>query len=277
MTNNVTTDQQRRVNGSLDEGVRISLVIPAYNEARRLPRTLSRIRDYLQFLELDTNGRALHGVISEIIIVDDGSQDGTLEVVNSWQSVLPIRLISNETNRGKGFSVRRGILEASGDIAVFTDADLSAPIEEMGKLLEALRFADIAIGSRGLDRTTVTTQQSGLRQVAGIAFNMLVRLLVGVAFRDTQCGFKAFVLPRTKKIFEQLQIEGFGFDPEILFLGKRFGFRSVEVSVRWAHDPASKVRLFRDSLKMLADLGRIRWNWMTGRYTNLMAGNLPRS
>jgi dolichyl-phosphate beta-glucosyltransferase len=245
----------------------VSIVIPAYNEERRVPRTLERIHAYV--LGRQTDPRALRNfVVTEIIVVDDGSTDNTANVVSSCRSWLPeLRLVSNGVNRGKGFSVRRGVLDANGSVALFTDADLSAPIEEMESLLRGLSCADVAIGSRALNRHLIEIRQSRLRECAGIVFNKLVNVFTGTGFRDTQCGFKAFSLPRTKIIFEQQQINGFGFDPEILFLAKLHGFKSVEIPVRWAHDPATKVRVFRDSMKMLLDLLRIRWYWALGRYS----------
>lgn len=235
----------------------LSVVIPAYNEGKRLPRTLARVRGYL---------RAAHPA-SEVIVVDDGSTDGTAEVVAQWQKEMPeLRLISNGRNRGKGYSVRHGMLEARGRVALFTDADLSAPIEEAEKLLAALEAADIAIGSRAMDRSLIAVHQSRARELAGILFNWMVRLFTGLRFQDTQCGFKAFAMPEARIIFEQQQIEDFGFDPEILFLAERHGLRSVEVPVRWAHDPATKVHVARDSARMFLDLLRIRWNAMAGRY-----------
>jgi glycosyltransferase involved in cell wall biosynthesis len=250
-------------------GPELSIVIPAYNEAGRLPRALEAVRAYLA-------GRAGHAPLrAEIIVVDDGSSDRTAEVVAEWQGRLPgLRLVSNGRNRGKGYSVCHGMLEARGAIALFTDADLSAPIEELERLLPALAGADVAIGSRGVDRSLIEVRQSALREMAGVVFNRLVWLFTGVRFRDTQCGFKAFRLPRARVIFEQQRIEGFGFDPELLFLARRHGLRTVEVPVRWAHDPATKVRLVRDSSRMFRDLVRIRWNWLLGRYPRRRGGVL---
>ena len=238
-----------------------SIVIPAFNEAARLPRALEKIRTYL--LE--------RGLEAEVLVVDDGSTDATAEIAREadlhWPDALRgVRLVSNGANRGKGYSVQHGMLEARGEIALFTDADLSAPIEEFDKLLAALGDADVAIGSRAVDRRLISVHQSRLREIAGIIFNRFVRIFTGLPFEDTQCGFKAFVMGRARVIFEQQRIERFGFDPEILFLAQRHGLRCVEVPVRWAHDPATKVNVYSDSVKMFLDLLVIRWNAILGRY-----------
>ncbi|HVB33181.1 MAG TPA: dolichyl-phosphate beta-glucosyltransferase [Patescibacteria group bacterium] len=239
----------------------LSIVIPAYNEARRLPRTLERVRDWVE------RKRAVSGLEIEILVVDDGSTDDTAGVVARWQDEIDgLRLVPNGTNRGKGYSVRHGMLEAKGRIALFTDADLSAPIEEADKLLSALDEADVAIGSRAVDRRLIETHQSAGRETAGRVFNAVVQLMTGVRFLDTQCGFKAFRMKRARVIFEQQRIEDFGFDPELLFLARRHGLAAVEVPVRWAHDPASKVRMGRDSLRMFWDLVKVRSNALLGRY-----------
>ena len=239
----------------------LSIVIPAYNEENRLGRALERIRDFLPSLNLQPEQ-------VEILIVDDGSTDGTSRIAQDWMRALPsVRLISNDQNRGKGYSVKRGMLEARGRVALFTDADLSSPIEESQKLFAAIQSGnDVAIGSRALDRSLISVHQSPLREIAGILYNGLVRLLTGLPFHDTQCGFKAFLREPSQIVFDQQRIERFGFDPEILFLAKRHGLRTVEVPVRWAHDPATKVHVFRDSLLMFGDLVLIRWNWLLGRY-----------
>jgi dolichyl-phosphate beta-glucosyltransferase len=239
----------------------ISIIIPAYNEERRLPRGLAKIRDYLA-------RRGLTPDQVEIIVVDDGSKDRTAAVTEEWSHEIPsLHLVSNGKNCGKGYSVRHGMQEARGRVALFTDADLSAPIEEADKLLAAIDAGnDVAIGSRAINRALIFGHQSRSRELAGMIFNVFVRLFTGLSFQDTQCGFKGFVLERSQIIFEQQRIEGFGFDPEILFLAKRHGLRSVEIPVRWAHDPATKVNVVRDSLLMFRDLAYIRWNWMIGRY-----------
>jgi len=239
----------------------LSIIIPAYNEESRLPRALRLISEYL-------SAHGLNGGQAEIIVVDDGSTDGTAYVAEEWSRQLPyLRLVSNGENRGKGYSVRHGMLEAHGRVTLFTDADLSAPIEEADKLFAALKAGnDVAIGSRAIDRSMITTHQSRLREIAGIIFNGFVRIFTGLPFYDTQCGFKAFVAAPSRIVFEQQRIERFGFDPEVLFLAKRHGLRVAEIPVHWGHDPATKLHVLRDSILMFTDLIVIRWNWLRGLY-----------
>ena len=235
----------------------ISIVIPSYNEELRLPVTLEKIAGYLPSLGGET----------EILVVDDGSKDRTAEVAESFRRIFPnLRVISNGVNRGKGFSVRHGMLEARGRAVLFTDADLSAPIEEAPKLLEALKTYDVAIGSRALDRSLITVHESHFREFAGIVFNTIVRLVLRLPFVDTQCGFKAFRRERCQIIFKQQRIERFGFDPELLYLARHHGLRTVEIPVRWGHSPATKVNMLRDSIQMFFDIFTIRWNSLLGRY-----------
>jgi dolichyl-phosphate beta-glucosyltransferase len=237
----------------------LSIIVPAYNEEYRLPKTLDGIVAYVQ----------ARPYRAEIMVVDDGSSDATAALVKAYSQRHPeLRLVSNGTNRGKGFSVRHGMLEARGEIALFTDADLSTPIEEADKLLAALRDTgyDAAIGSRAVDRTLIEVHQSIVREQAGIFFNRLVRWIMGIGFSDTQCGFKAFRTERARIIFEQQRIERFGFDPEILFLAKRHGLRVAEVPVRWSHDAGTKVNVVSDGIRMFFELLVIRWNAMRGFY-----------
>lgn len=237
----------------------LSIVIPAFNEERRLACSLPQIREWL----------SRYGAVTEVIIVDDGSRDGTAELIRQEAAQWPaVRLVSNPGNRGKGYSVRHGMLEARGRIALFTDADLSAPIDEAPKLLDALADYDVAIGSRALDRSLISHRQPRWRELAGIAFNRTLRLITGLPFEDTQCGFKAFRMDRARILFEQQTIEGFGFDAEILFLARRHGLRAVEIPVRWAHDPDSRVAVLADGLKMVGDVLQVRWNALRGRYPN---------
>lgn len=235
----------------------LSIVIPAYNEQDRLPPTLARVRAWIENSRIET----------EVIVVDDGSQDFTAAVVANLSADWPaLRILVNPGNRGKGFSVRHGALEARGRVVLFTDADLSAPIEEADKLLAALASHDIAIGSRALDRRLISVHQSKLREFAGIVFNLVVRIVLGLPFSDTQCGFKAFMREPCAIVFQQQRIERFGFDPELLFIAKRHGLTIAEVPVRWAHDPGTRVAMLRDSLKMFAEVLVIRCNSILGRY-----------
>jgi glycosyltransferase involved in cell wall biosynthesis len=247
----------------------LSIIIPAYNEEGRLGRGLSRIREYFAGRRVPPGVAPEIGLNQlEILIVDDGSKDGTARIAVEWARDMPcVRLVSNRENRGKGYSVRHGMLEARGRLALFTDADLSSPIEEIEKLLAAIAAGnDIAIGSRALDRSLISIHQSRHRELAGIVFNGLVRMITGLPFHDTQCGFKIFRREPSRVIFEQQRIERFGFDPEILFLAQRHGLRIAEVPVRWAHDPATKVHVLRDSVMMFCDLLVIRCNWLLRRY-----------
>jgi dolichyl-phosphate beta-glucosyltransferase len=238
-------------------GPELSIVIPAYNEESRLPATLERIATYLK-----NRGRE-----AEVLVVDDGSKDRTAAVAESFRSKIPaLRVVSNGVNRGKGYSVRHGVQEAHGRVVLFTDADLSAPIEEAGKLIEALEKYDLAIGSRAVDRSLITVHECRLREFAGIIFNKLVRIILWLPFVDTQCGFKAFRRERCAIVFNQQTIERFGFDPELLYLARHHGLRAVEIPVRWGHSPATKVSMLRDSLQMFLDVFKIRWNALRGRY-----------
>ena len=235
----------------------LSIIIPSYNEELRLPATLERIAAYL----------STYAHEAEVLVVDDGSEDGTAAVAESYRSkILTLRVISNGVNRGKGYSVRHGIEEARGRIALFTDADLSAPIEEAGKLIDGLETNDVAIGSRAMDRSLITVHESPFREFAGIIFNKIVRSILWLPFVDTQCGFKAFRRERCGIIFEQQTIERFGFDPELLYLARRHGLRAVEIPVRWGHSPATKVSMLHDSIQMFIDIFTIRWNSLVGRY-----------
>jgi dolichyl-phosphate beta-glucosyltransferase len=239
------------------EAPELSIIIPSYNEELRLPATLSSIAAYTRLSKRKI----------EVIVVDDGSRDKTVAVAEQFREEIPsLRVVSNGENRGKGHSVRHGMQEARGEIVLFTDADLSAPIEEVEKLLPAMQANDVAIGSRAMDRSQITVHESPFREFAGIIFNKIVRLILWLPFVDTQCGFKAFRREACKIIFQQQTIERFGFDPELLYLARHHGLRSVEISVRWGHSPATKVSMMRDSLMMFVDVFAIRWNSITGKY-----------
>lgn len=241
----------------MESQLELSVVIPAYNEELRLPSSLERIRTYL----------AKRGNSSEVIVVDDGSTDGTVQFVESQMAVWPqLRLLKNPGNRGKGYSVRHGIQEARGRIVLFTDADLSAPIEEADKLFAALAMHDIAIGSRAIDRRLIQVHQPWTREWAGIIFNRIVRVVLGLKIEDTQCGFKVFNRERSQIIFNQQRVERFGFDPELLFLAKRHGLSVAEVPVRWSNDPGTQVSLWYGIRAMFLEVAAIRWNEILGRY-----------
>ncbi|HUL32602.1 MAG TPA: dolichyl-phosphate beta-glucosyltransferase [Candidatus Eisenbacteria bacterium] len=237
--------------------IELSIVVPSFNEEKRLPATLERIARYIR-----ASGRS-----TEVIVVDDGSTDRTCEVAESFRGAIEhLRVVSNGRNRGKGYSVKHGSMEARGEIALFTDADLSAPIEEADKLLAKMAEYDVAIGSRAMNRDLIEVHESRLREFAGIVFNRIVRIVLRLPFVDTQCGFKAFRREKCKILFEQQTIERFGFDPELLYLARHHGLKTAEVAVRWAHSPATKINMWRDSVQMFLDVLIIRWNGLRGRY-----------
>jgi dolichyl-phosphate beta-glucosyltransferase len=233
----------------------LSIVVPAYNEARRILDTMEKLCQF----------KALQPYSIELMVVDDGSTDQTVETVSEFPG---IRLVWNDRNHGKGFTVRHGVLEARGEFVLFTDADLSTPIEEVDKLLSALQSsgADAAVGSRALERGLIGIHQPWFRDMGGRFFNLLVKIFTGLRLRDTQCGFKLFKRSSTRRAFKMLRVEGFGFDPELLFLIERQGGRVVEVPVRWNDNPATKVRFLRDSTRMFLDLIAIRWRAFMGKY-----------
>ena len=226
-----------------------SLIIPAFNEARRISGTL---REALIFLERTSPE-------SEVIVVDDGSTDETSEIVRRVFAVarnVGTRLIQHPVNQGKGAAVRLGLFEARREVALFSDADFSTPIEEAPKLLEPI-FAgelDVAFGSRALDRGLIGNRQAWYREQGGRVFNLVVRLATGLPYWDTQCGFKAFRLEAFRPILQQAQSDRFGFDVELLYLGEQAGLRIREIPVRWNHCDGSKVSFARDSLQMLQEI-----------------------
>jgi glycosyltransferase involved in cell wall biosynthesis len=236
-----------------------SFVIPAYNESVRIQPTLHALLRHVQEQNWD----------AEILVVNDGSSDDTAQIVREYGKLHPqVLLVENPGNRGKGFSVRNGMLHARGDICLFTDADLSSPITEAQKLFDAInRGADIAIGSRWLRTELQTERQPLYRQAFGRIFNLAQRVILGLRFADTQCGFKAFRKDAAQRIFPLQKIERWGFDPEILFLARRAGLRVEEVPVLWAHSDGTRLHPLRDGLRMFVELLRIRWNAMSGDYS----------
>jgi dolichyl-phosphate beta-glucosyltransferase len=227
----------------------LSVIVPAYNEEGRLGDTLRTASGYL----------AEHHPAHELLVVDDGSTDGTVALVRGIQAELEaIRLIESDGNHGKGHAVRSGMLAARGDRRLFMDADLSTPMEELPKLLAALDAgADVAIGSRGLPESDLRKRQNLLRENMGKTFNLLVRALVGAGFRDTQCGFKLFRREAAEDLFGRSSLEGFAFDVELLLLA-RGRWKVSEVPIAWVNSPHSKVSPLLDSARMLADVCRLR-------------------
>jgi glycosyltransferase involved in cell wall biosynthesis len=238
--------------------LRYSIVIPAYNESARLGATLEKVLAYVHAQNWD----------AEVIVVNDGSRDNTADIIRAFAAKDPtIRLLENPGNRGKGYSVRNGMLNARGHLVLFSDADLSSPIEEAPKLFQAIeQGADIAIGSRWLLAETQTQRQPLYRQIFGRIFNLLLRLTLGLPFKDTQCGFKAFKQSAAQAIFPLQMIERWGFDPEILFLARKLGFKVREVPVAWGHSGGARINPLVDGSKMFLEMLHIRWNSITGKY-----------
>lgn len=239
--------------------MRYSIVIPAYNESRRIERSLQKVLAYL----------AHQGWDVEVIIVNDGSRDNTADIVRRYiDANANLRLIENPGNRGKGYSVRNGMLHARGDVMLFSDADFSAPMEEAPKLFEQIEAgADVAIGSRWIRPELQTQKQSLHRQLFGRVFNLALRLALGLRFKDTQCGFKAFSRHAADTIFPLQKIVRWGFDPELIFLAEKKGLKVVEVPVRWAHEQGGSIHPIRDGLRMLLEVLKVRWYWTAGKYT----------
>lgn len=242
---------------------KLSIVIPAYNESARIESALQRVMACIE----------TEGWDAEVLVIDDGSKDNTSALVEQWMDLYPrLHLVQNPGNRGKGYSVRNGLLQAAGDVVLFTDADLSSPLEEANRLLEAIDAgADVAIGSRWLERDRQTIHQPLYRQFFGRCFNAITRGVMGLPFKDTQCGFKAFKRDAAQVIFRLQTIERWGFDPEILFIARKLKFRITEVPVTWGHDERSRLSYLKDGLKMLEDMAVIRYNSLAGRYDRAIA------
>jgi dolichyl-phosphate beta-glucosyltransferase len=230
----------------------LSLVIPAYNEARRLPNTLQELHDYC----------SRWAYLFEVIIVVEPSTDDTLALAQAGAKTFPqLKVIGNQVHRGKGFAVRTGMLASAGELVFFTDADLSTPLYEIDRaltLFEAERDLQIIVGNRQHPDSQIIRHQSWVRERMGKTFNALVRWLAGIEIRDTQCGFKGFRRAASRAIFERQQTDGFSFDVEVLLLAKALGFSVKETPVHWSNSPDSKVRVVSDSLKMLRDVAMMR-------------------
>ena len=239
---------QGKAHGRIPE---LSVVVPAYNEELRITATLNRIGE---FLEKNVES-------PEIIIVDDGSSDNTVSVVNDYVERVPFaRLIKQEKNRGKGAAVRAGVLESERSLILFSDADLSTPIEDFVLLHEAMDGGiPIAVGSRGMKESRLEIRQPWYREMMGKIFNKIVCLVLPLSLQDTQCGFKLFVGSVAKSLFGALQTEGFAFDVEIIYRAHLAGLGIAEVPVTWRNDEGSRVRAIRDSAHMLAQLIAIRF------------------
>ena len=238
----------------------VSIVIPAYNEESRLGPTLDRILDFVRRQQW----------AAELIVVDGCSQDGTAGLVRRYShSHSNVRLLQLVSNRGKGYCVREGVMSANGRVILFTDADLSSPIEESLLLLAALESgADVAIGSRWMRRELQSRRQSLSRQGLGRLFNFMLRLTLGLDYTDTQCGFKAFRRSAAETIFPLQRIERWGFDPEILFLAGQAGLKVAEVPVRWAHDDRSRINPVADGVRMAIEVLAVRWYSLNGKYSD---------
>lgn len=235
-----------------------SIILPAYNESARITATLDKILAHA----------TERGWNVEVIVVNDGSSDTTAEIVLEYaKKHATLRLLENPGNRGKGFSVRNGMLHAKGDVLLFSDADLSSPIEEADKLFAAIvEGADIAIGSRWIDSRLQIRRQPLYRRLFGRIFNLALRLVLGLQFKDTQCGFKAFTRRSAQAIFPQQKIERWGFDPELLYLARKFGFTVSEVPVAWSHREGTRIHPLRDGIRMFGELLRVRWYALKGNY-----------
>jgi dolichyl-phosphate beta-glucosyltransferase len=237
----------------------LSIVVPAYNEQKRLPSSLELILAYLGTREFS---------FVEVLVVDDGSKDGTADVVREYaRDHCCLRLVSNPGNRGKGYAVRHGMTQAKGEWILYTDADLSAPIDECEALLAAAteNGAEVCIGSRALDRSLIQVHQHQFREYSGRAFNLLMRAVTGLPFRDTQCGFKLYSARAASIIFPRQQLDGFSFDVEDLYIAKRHGLKTMEVPVRWSNVEGTKVSLTA-GLKSFSDLVKIRRYDVAGKY-----------
>lgn len=246
----------------MEKSFTYSIVIPAYNESERIAASLDKILAYI----------GEQGWVAEVIVVNDGSRDNTAEIVRGYMRQNPIvRLLENPGNKGKGYSVRHGMMEGRGDILLLSDADLSSPIYEARKLFDAIEKdgAAIAIGSRWLQRETQTQRQPFYRQVSGRVFNILLRVVLGLKQKDTQCGFKAFTRCAAQSVFPPQRIERWGFDPEILFLADKFKLKTVEIPVEWANDDRSKINPLTDGFRMFTEMIRVRWYSLTGQYDHL--------
>lgn len=242
----------------------LSIVIPAYDEQDRLGDSIRKILGYFETEKL----------AAELIVVDDGSSDRTATVAEEAGAEFPgseVNVIRYEQNRGKGYAVKIGLQAARGDIALFSDADLSTPIDEMHKLIDPIRSGeyDVTFGSRALDRTLISTHQPWVREQGGRVINLIVKTMSGLPFLDTQCGFKAFNMKKFRPLLDVMQIDRFGFDVEFLFVANYHKLRLKEIPVRWANVEGSKVNVVRDTRRMFGELAQIRRYARNGTYDKI--------
>ncbi len=239
----------------------VSIVIPAYNEAQRLSQPLHTILKFVSDA----------GLRAELIVVDDGSTDATTQTAEEAFKTMPdvhATVMRYEKNRGKGFAVRTGLFAANADVALFSDADLSTPIEELTKLTQPIAAGeyDVTFGSRALDRSLIGTHQPWRREQGGRVMNLIIKRMSRLPFEDTQCGFKAFNMVKFRPLLDVMEIDRFGFDVEFLFVSNYHGLRLKEIPVRWNDVEGSKVSVFRDTRRMIAELNQIRQNARRGIY-----------
>ncbi len=239
----------------------ISIVIPAFDEEKRLSSSLDAVFRFV----IDTN------VLAEVIVVDDGSGDATADIAQEACDRFPSivsNVVRSKENRGKGHAVKTGLLVANADIALFSDADLSTPIDELWKLIEPIRAGqfDVTFGSRALDRNLIGTHQPWRREQGGRVMNQIIKRMSGLPFYDTQCGFKAFDMAKFRPLLDVMTIDRFGFDVEFLFVANYHGLRLKEIPVRWNNVEGSKVSVVRDTRRMFSELSQIRQNARSGVY-----------
>lgn len=228
----------------------VGIVVPAYNEAVRLPKTLARLNEYLGAQSYDW----------KVVVISDGSTDDTVAIVQDFATKHPqFSVVASTPNRGKGYVIRLGMTTVDADLLLFSDADLAAPIEEIEKLLPKISEGyAVAIGSRPLKESRLEIRQPKFREYAGRAFNKAVQMLAIKGIHDTQCGFKLFTRECAQDVFKRCTLDGFSYDFEALMIARDLGYRIAEVPIRWAHQEGSKVRFLRDGTRMLLDLVRLR-------------------
>lgn len=231
----------------------LSIIVPSYNEAIKIKNSIKKIKTYVEKLKLNV----------EIIVIDDGSTDDTKKILNKINGII---ILKNQKNKGKGYSVKRGILKAKGDYALFLDADLSLPIENLGKFLKFIPEYDIVIASRKKHDSTLSKDQSDFRKLAGKIYSKFVKLMIISKFDDTQCGFKLFNIKKTKKLFVKQTIFRFSFDVEILYLANKSKLKIKELGIELKNNPDSSINIIKDSIIMIKDILKIKLNDLLKKY-----------